>query len=459
MADYWYFIHTDPQASSTLQYGPVPLETLAQAVRAGQLDSTCSVWQPGMASWKAVAQIADAIGSVPSTADAQPVNLAELPSSNVAPASAAGQAGNSNSTAHDQWLYLDASGAQCGPIGSAAFSALRAAGTVTPDTYVWQSGMPEWLPLAAVPALQDPVKPDSQAGKKRPRKARENTWIYLAGLPGDVTRDELVEFTAPCGILRQDDLISQPRMLIYRTGDRASACRGDAVVCFLKPESVVIALQILDGAHFRPGVVVSASEPEWNDEVVRPRVGEGEGGEDGRAAHLSKADLNVMATGLQQQNAELAWLESADGAVSGVIGRKVVVLSGMFVPGQLRSQQDVAALEAEVVAEIERTCGPVHRCTVFAGHPDGIVQVRMRTVVGTQALLAKMKGQVKDGRPISAKLADGSEDFRKTIAPGCEHLPAVVTTHQIKESAATESARLDAFGDWLESGAATADKL
>lgn len=47
------------------------------------------------------------------------------------------------------WYYV-ANGAQAGPVDDAALQSLAAAGTVTPQTLVWRSGMDNWAPLASV---------------------------------------------------------------------------------------------------------------------------------------------------------------------------------------------------------------------------------------------------------------------------------------------------------------------
>jgi len=47
------------------------------------------------------------------------------------------------------WYYTT-NGQQHGPVDEAAFDSLIASGTVTADTFVWQNGMADWVPLARV---------------------------------------------------------------------------------------------------------------------------------------------------------------------------------------------------------------------------------------------------------------------------------------------------------------------
>lgn len=73
--------------------------------------------------------------------------------------------------------------------------------------------------------------------------------LVPAGLPDDVTLEEVVAVFSKCGVIKQGDDRS-PRVKIYR--DRASGVvKGDALVTYLKEPSVALATQILDGTPFR----------------------------------------------------------------------------------------------------------------------------------------------------------------------------------------------------------------
>ncbi|MTV25326.1 DUF4339 domain-containing protein [Nitriliruptoraceae bacterium ZYF776] len=54
-----------------------------------------------------------------------------------------------------RWYHLEGR-EQRGPIGLAEIRDRVLDGTVTPDTYVWADGMPDWLPARQVPALTPP---------------------------------------------------------------------------------------------------------------------------------------------------------------------------------------------------------------------------------------------------------------------------------------------------------------
>lgn len=54
-----------------------------------------------------------------------------------------------------RWYHLQGRD-QHGPIDLAEMRRLVVAGTVTPDTYVWADGMPDWLTAREVPAITPP---------------------------------------------------------------------------------------------------------------------------------------------------------------------------------------------------------------------------------------------------------------------------------------------------------------
>lgn len=55
-----------------------------------------------------------------------------------------------------RWYHLTGR-QQHGPVDLATIRELVLDGTVTPDTFVWADGMPDWLPARQVPALVPPA--------------------------------------------------------------------------------------------------------------------------------------------------------------------------------------------------------------------------------------------------------------------------------------------------------------
>lgn len=104
--------------------------------------------------------------------------------------------------------------------------------------------------------------------------------MYVTGLPPEITPAALVEFFAKCGIVRRDPLSDEPKIKIYR--DEAGAAKGDGLVSYLKPESVPLAVDMLDEAFITPShrVRVQKAEFKMKGDVFRPRERRGIGDEE-----------------------------------------------------------------------------------------------------------------------------------------------------------------------------------
>jgi len=80
------------------------------------------------------------------------------------------------------WFYLDAAGAQQGPVTRKSLHSLLASADVRRDTLVWTSGMPDWEPLSSafadmmpppVPAQAQPAGPAARHVATPPVRANE----------------------------------------------------------------------------------------------------------------------------------------------------------------------------------------------------------------------------------------------------------------------------------------------
>lgn len=95
-----------------------------------------------------------------------------------------------------------------------------------------------------------------QERRKRQKKPaqRKVTSVYITGLPQDITLDELHEHFKPCGIILPDLESGTPKIKIYEGPDGKP--KGDALVIYLKEESVQLAEKLLDESMIRPGIQI-----------------------------------------------------------------------------------------------------------------------------------------------------------------------------------------------------------
>lgn len=77
----------------------------------------------------------------------------------------------------------------------------------------------------------------------------KHNYIYVENLPTDVTAQELVDEFRKCGAIKLDVNTGEEAIRLYQ--DDSGRLKGDARIGFVKPESIELAIQRMDGASFR----------------------------------------------------------------------------------------------------------------------------------------------------------------------------------------------------------------
>ncbi len=101
-----------------------------------------------------------------------------------------------------------------------------------------------------------PKETGGRAINKKPKptpepRERKNTAIYVTSLPSDATTDQVHAVFSRCGVIAEEIDEGKPRIKLY-TDDQGNF-KGDALIMFFRPESVPLAIQLLDDTEFRLG--------------------------------------------------------------------------------------------------------------------------------------------------------------------------------------------------------------
>lgn len=275
-----------------------------------------------------------------------------------------------------------------------------------------------------------------QKKKRKPRKKKNkgpNTWIYVDGLPPDVTYDEIKQHFSKVGLIAISPYDQQPRIKIYKESD-SDDCKGDCVICYNAEESVQLAVDILNDGYIRPNykiIVTRASFDSSNNNHANkeegPKVKTS-------TSTLSHAQVKVARSAAKQA---LAWNEDDDSGISKSSALKIIVLQGMFTPKDFVDPQFEIELEDDIAGECQKF-GVIEKLTIFSKNPRGVIVVKFSTAFSAQECIRVMNGRYFGGRQIQCHYWDGVTNY------------SIVSATAEEEEEIEELHRMDEFGDWLD---------
>jgi len=280
--------------------------------------------------------------------------------------------------------------------------------------------------------------------RNKPKFSAKNArcWIYVTGLPPDTDEDEVATYFSKVGILELDPETQKPKVKLYRYKkgeagedgkDKAGMLKGDASICYARPESVELALQILDENLYRDGAFLSVQKAKF--EQHGSAFDENTGGKQGRRV-VSEAKRKVARLAALQA---VGWDEGENGRIAGGLkGLRIVVLMNMFDPKDLENDvndEKLAGLDRDLHTECQEL-GSVEKITVFSKHPAGVVIVKFAQPNAASDAVTHFNGKIlQNGKAVEASFWDGVTDY---------------TMRDVEKEEKDTEKRLDEFGDWLE---------
>ncbi|KAI0851388.1 hypothetical protein F5Y00DRAFT_8403 [Daldinia vernicosa] len=276
--------------------------------------------------------------------------------------------------------------------------------------------------------------------QKQPPQPRQNTAIYVTGLPLDVTVDEVHDvFSRKCGVIAEEIDSGRPRIKLYT--DEKGNFKGDALIVFFKPQSVDMAIMLLDDTDFRftsSGLASGRMRVQAADSSYKKMNYEGtkeESNGNGADEGTSERSKLILGAGkapdrareqdkqkiirrTQKLDAKLADWDDDDpygGQLeTGARRDRVVILRHMFTLREL--EEDPAAM-LEIKEDIREECsklGPVTNVVLYDLEEEGIASVKFATPEAAEACVNLMDGRAFDGRTVRATIATGRERYRKS---------------------------------------------
>lgn len=282
--------------------------------------------------------------------------------------------------------------------------------------------------------------------KKKNKKRRagtdgngaSTTWVYVTGLPKDVTIDEIKDHFSKVGLIALNPLDQQPRIKLYREAD--NTIKGDCSICYNSATSVDMALDLLDGGYIRPSAKITVTRADF-----QKRDAAGTDDSNSYTADQAAKRARISASQAQKRVAKnaitqaLAWNEDDDVGVSKHKALKIVVLEGMFTLEEVQDDTFLEELETDIATECEKF-GTIEKITVFSKNPRGIIVVKFATAFAAQECVRVMSGRYFGGRKIRSYFWDGATNY--SVSGSSAEAEATAEEE--------EKERLDEFGDWLD---------
>ncbi|KAL4160479.1 hypothetical protein PRNP1_001047 [Phytophthora ramorum] len=264
-------------------------------------------------------------------------------------------------------------------------------------------------------------KKKKKKNKNKWKKSKSNTWVYVNGLPLDITVQEVHDHFAKCGVIQSDIATGEPRIKLYENKE-SSGLNGDGTVCYMKEASVELAVQLLDKSQIRPEWPIDVSPAEFKQK-----------GQDFVKRKKPKIDTRAKIKLFEKAKA-LSWNE---GEVSEPAGLRIVVIKHMFTPAEIEDEEYEKELQEDIHNECSKI-GEVSKITLFAKHVDGVVAIKFASSGSAAKCVEVMNGRFFAGRKLECGFWDG-------------------TNYTHRESTTEEKERADKFQEWLEEGSSSSD--
>lgn len=277
----------------------------------------------------------------------------------------------------------------------------------------------------------------------------------MTSIPLDATIDEIYQVFNKYGLVAEEVDSDRPRIKMYT--DSEGNFKGDALVVYFRPESVDLAIQMLDESDFRWGAKgpdglmrVKAADTSYKKTKQEGVASANRSGTStpvpGRRGR--KGDKQKIIEKTQRLNQRLAdWSDDEDGGailnpeVKKEVKKaskydKVVVLKHMFTPAGLAAElKDDPEAKDWLMEDVKEECvksGEVLEMTVWDAEEDGVMTVKFGDSAHADDCVQKLNGKPWDGRKCIAEIWDGTK-YKKA---------------EVDEE--EEKRRLDAFAERIE---------
>ncbi|XP_073399652.1 17S U2 SnRNP complex component HTATSF1 [Dendrobates tinctorius] len=223
-----------------------------------------------------------------------------------------------------------------------------------------------------------------------------NTNVYVTGLPPDITNDEFIQIMSKCGIIMRDLQSEEYKIKLYK--DKEGNLKGDGLCCYLKIESVQLALKLLDDYEIR-GYKLHVENAKFQLK-----------GEYDKTKKKKKCKDYRKKLSLQQK--QLDWRPEKKANETRKRFERVIIIKNMFHPSDF--EEDPLVLN-EIREDLRSECekfGQVKKVLIFDRHPDGVASVSFKEAEESDACILALNGRWFGGRQLDVQIWDGVTDYQ-----------------------------------------------
>ncbi|KAG0213657.1 hypothetical protein BGX28_003810 [Mortierella sp. GBA30] len=305
---------------------------------------------------------------------------------------------------------------------------MLAEAVATADNHDGTSGFPpglESIPGRGEGSNKFNKKQKGNQHGKGERKPKPITSVFVTGLPLDTEIEEVMEVFKKGGVFMEDEN-EKPRIKLYT--DKEGRKTGEALVTYLRQESVALAIDLLDDTEFRPGVEKGRIRVQQAQFKEKEKPAPSTGTTDERKKKVQKK--------FQKLEKKLDWFEDDENLVKAEKWNKVCILKHMFTIQELEADPTLLIdLKEDIREECEKV-GEVTNVIIYDRHPEGVVSVRFKDKESADLCVKFMSGRFFAGQRVLAEIYDGHTKYE-----------VQKSKEELEEE---EKQRLDRYAKWLE---------
>uniref|UniRef100_A0A914KR34 RRM domain-containing protein n=1 Tax=Meloidogyne incognita TaxID=6306 RepID=A0A914KR34_MELIC len=214
----------------------------------------------------------------------------------------------------------------------------------------------------------------------------KNTTVYTSGFPPTIDEEEYVKFMTKCGVVQKDPRTGKPKIKLYRIKETGEP-KGDGTCCYVKMESVELALQILDGWQWDTAHKIHVERAKFELK--------GEFDPSKKRQRLSGAQKKKF---LEKQEKIFQWKPDKPRNFRNRC-ECTVVLKGMFSLEEIdQKPEKIFSLKEDTQKLCEQRFGTVKKIVLYESNPEGVITITFDNVEQADLTVAvELALQILDG--------------------------------------------------------------